>query len=92
MRPIGMVDTVRAMASAGCLSTTGVSVGPGLVTLERIRWSLRSYLAIVVKFGSELSHLTIRYTILPHLHTFSSIPVGEEGERVLAFGSVAQIA
>jgi hypothetical protein len=36
MRPIGMVDTIRAMASAGCPSITGVSVGPGLMTLERM--------------------------------------------------------
>jgi hypothetical protein len=36
IRPIGMVDTIRAMASAGCPSITGVSVGPGLTTFERI--------------------------------------------------------
>ncbi len=27
MRPIGMVDTIRAIASTGCLSMAGVSVG-----------------------------------------------------------------
>ena len=36
MRPIGMVETIRAIASAGWPSIAGVSVGPGLITFERI--------------------------------------------------------
>src|SRR6266478_6981930 len=36
IRPIGMVDTIRTMASAGCPSMTGVSVGPGLMTVLEI--------------------------------------------------------
>src|SRR5580700_1693011 len=35
MRPIGIVDAIFAMASGGCRSTSGVTVGPGLKTLER---------------------------------------------------------
>src|SRR5258708_2103531 len=34
MRPIGMVDKSLAMASAGCWPIAGVSVGPGLRTLN----------------------------------------------------------
>src|ERR1700722_13970725 len=36
MRPIGMVDAIHAIASAGSPSITGVSVGPGLTTFERM--------------------------------------------------------
>src|ERR1700722_2538331 len=46
IRPMGMVETIRAMASAGCPSMTGVSVGPGLITLERIWRSLRSQVQV----------------------------------------------
>jgi hypothetical protein len=46
IRPIGMVDTIRAMASAGCPSISGVSVGPGLITLDRILRSLRSEIGL----------------------------------------------
>src|SRR6202007_1751900 len=49
MRPIGMVDTIRAMASAGCPSIAGVSVGPGLITFERICRSLRSEVQVRTK-------------------------------------------
>src|ERR1700693_4972311 len=42
MRPIGTVDTIQAIASAGCRATCGVSTGPGLRTFERIRRSLSS--------------------------------------------------
>jgi hypothetical protein len=49
MRPIGMVDTIRAMASVGCPSITGVSVGPGLITFERIWRSLRSEVQVRTK-------------------------------------------
>src|ERR1700722_713948 len=48
-RPIGMVDTIRAMASAGCPSIAGVSVGPGLITFERIWRSLRSNVQVRTK-------------------------------------------
>src|SRR5258707_1573708 len=42
IRPIGIVDTIRAIASTGCRVTCGVSVGPGLRTFERIRRSFNS--------------------------------------------------
>jgi hypothetical protein len=34
MRPIGMVNTIRAIASLGCPSIAGASVGPGLRTFD----------------------------------------------------------
>jgi hypothetical protein len=49
IRPIGIVDTIRAMASAGCPSTIGVSLGPGLTTFERIWRSLRSEIQVRAK-------------------------------------------
>src|SRR6266851_2456605 len=49
MRPIGIVDTIRAIASAGCPSIAGVSVGPGLITFERIWRSLRSEVQVRTK-------------------------------------------
>ncbi len=36
IRPIGMVDTIRAITSGGWRLTNGVLIGPGLTTLERI--------------------------------------------------------
>jgi hypothetical protein len=42
MRPIGIVDTNLAIASGGRRSTSGVSVGPGLRTFERMRRSFSS--------------------------------------------------
>src|SRR5260370_41659379 len=42
MRPIGMVDTIRAIASTGCRVTSGVSVGPGLRPFARIRRAFSS--------------------------------------------------
>src|ERR1700730_3454611 len=42
MRPIGMVDTMRATASAGRRVVSCVSSGPGLATFERIWRSYRS--------------------------------------------------
>src|SRR4030088_2308990 len=42
MRPIGMVVRILAMASGGCRSTSGVLIGPGLRTLERMRRSFSS--------------------------------------------------
>src|SRR5579862_4043265 len=36
MRPMGMVDTMRAITSADCRLTSGVLIGPGLTTFERI--------------------------------------------------------
>jgi hypothetical protein len=41
MRPIGTVDTIRAITSADCRLTSGVLIGPGLTTLERIRRSFQ---------------------------------------------------
>jgi hypothetical protein len=49
MRPIGMVDTIRAIASAGCPTTAGVSVGPGLTTFERMRRSFNSAVQVRMK-------------------------------------------
>src|ERR1700693_3624280 len=40
MRPIGMVDTIRAITSGDCRLASGVLIGPGLTTFERIRRSL----------------------------------------------------
>src|SRR5437879_10002102 len=37
MRPMGMVDTIRAITSADCRLASGVLIGPGLTTFERIR-------------------------------------------------------
>src|ERR1700739_3146289 len=42
MRPIGTVDTIRAITSADCRLASGVLIGPGLTTFERIRRSFRS--------------------------------------------------
>jgi len=36
MRPIGIVDTIRAMTSPDCRFTSGVLMGPGLTTFERM--------------------------------------------------------
>src|SRR5882762_9428915 len=46
MRPIGMVDTIRAITSADCRLTSGVLIGPGLTTFERIRRSFRSVVQV----------------------------------------------
>src|ERR1700723_853752 len=49
MRPIGMVDTMRAITSADCRPTSGVLIGPGLITLERIRRPFRSVVQVRTK-------------------------------------------
>src|SRR6202451_4230349 len=49
MRPIGMVDTIRAITSADCRLASGVSIGPGLTTFERIRRSFRSVVQVRAK-------------------------------------------
>src|SRR6202453_582182 len=49
MRPIGMVDTMRAITSADCRPTSGVLIGPGLITFERIRRSFRSVVQVRTK-------------------------------------------
>src|ERR1700722_5217359 len=49
MRPIGMVDTMRAITSADCRLTSGVLIGPGLTTFERIRRSFRSVVQVRTK-------------------------------------------
>src|SRR5258708_16795683 len=42
MRPIGMVATILAMMSGDWISTSGVLIGPGLRTFERMRRSFNS--------------------------------------------------
>src|SRR5579863_756611 len=49
MRPIGMVDTIRAITSADCRFARGVLIGPGLTTCERIWRSLRSVVQVRAK-------------------------------------------
>src|ERR1700730_4731043 len=46
MRPIGMVDTIRAMTSEDCRLASGVLIGPGLTTFERIRRSFKSVVQV----------------------------------------------
>jgi hypothetical protein len=36
MRPIGTVDTMRAITSGDCRLVSGVLIGPGLITFDRI--------------------------------------------------------
>ncbi len=55
MRPIGTVDTIRAMASGGAPFASGVSVGPGLRTFERIR---RSFVEVFLGDLSQRKELT----------------------------------
>ena len=42
IRPIGIVDTIRSMISAGWSVTGAVPTGPGLTTFERMWRSLSS--------------------------------------------------
>src|SRR3984885_6025054 len=49
MRPMGMVDTIRAITSGDCRLASGVLIGPGLTTLERIRRSFRSVVQVRTK-------------------------------------------
>src|SRR6202021_4174813 len=49
MRPIGMVDTIRAITSGDCRLARGVLTGPGLTTFERIRRSFRSVVQVRTK-------------------------------------------
>src|SRR5260370_42175032 len=42
IRPIGMVETIRAITSGDSRLARGVLIGPGLTTFERIRRSFRS--------------------------------------------------
>jgi hypothetical protein len=49
MRPIGMVDTIRAITSGDCRLTNGVLIGPGLTTFERILRSFRSVVQVRTK-------------------------------------------
>src|SRR5260370_38545693 len=49
MRPIGIVDTIRAITSADCRLASGVLIGPGLTTFERIPRSFRSVVQVRTK-------------------------------------------
>src|SRR3984893_7473322 len=49
MRPIGMVDTIRAITSGDCRLARCVLTGPGLTTFERIRRSFRSVVQVRTK-------------------------------------------
>ena len=49
MRPMGTVDTIRAITSADCRLASGVLIGPGLTTFERIRRSFRSVVQVRTK-------------------------------------------
>src|SRR6202046_1542321 len=49
MRPIGTVDTIRAITSGDCRLASGVLIGPGLTTFERIRRSFRSVVQVRTK-------------------------------------------
>src|SRR5580658_10594373 len=49
MRPMGMVDTIRAITSADCRFVSDVLIGPGLTTFERIWRSLRSVVQVRTK-------------------------------------------
>src|SRR3984893_19067297 len=49
MRPIGMVDTIRAITSADCRLARDVLIGPGLTTFERMRRSFRSVVQVRTK-------------------------------------------
>src|ERR1700722_5264377 len=49
IRPIGIVDTILAMVSGDCRATIGVSTGPGLTTLERMRRSFNSEVHVRTK-------------------------------------------
>src|SRR5216683_6535208 len=49
MRPIGIVDTIRAITSEDCRFARGVLIGPGLTTFERIRRSFRSVVQVRTK-------------------------------------------
>jgi hypothetical protein len=60
IRPIGMVDTIRAIRSADCRLTSGVSIGPGLTTFERIRRSFRS--VVQVRTKDRIAALLAAYT------------------------------
>src|ERR1700691_736014 len=46
MRPIGMVDTIRATTSGESRLASAVLIGPGLTTFERIRRSFRSVVQV----------------------------------------------
>src|SRR5580693_10619810 len=60
MRPIGIVDTIRAMTSADCRLARGVLIGPGLTTFERIRRSFRSVVQVLTK--ERIAALLAAYT------------------------------
>src|SRR5579864_4736818 len=49
IRPMGMVETIRATTSGDCRLTSGVLIGPGLTTFERIRRSFRSVVQVRTK-------------------------------------------
>src|SRR5258707_8736905 len=60
MRPIGTVDTIRAITSGDCRLASGVLIGPGLTTLERIRRSFRS--VVQVRTKERMAALLAAYT------------------------------
>src|SRR5258708_23624360 len=60
MRPIGMVDTIRAITSADCRIASGVLIGPGLTTFERMRRSFRS--VVQVRTKERIAALLAAYT------------------------------
>src|SRR5437899_3272103 len=74
MRPIGMVDTIRAITSADCRLANGVLIGPGLTTFERIRLSFRS--VVQVRTKERIAALWTYFTI-PILYTYPGF-VAEE--------------
>src|ERR1700733_13041096 len=49
MRPIGTVESIRAITSADCRLVSGVLIGPGLKTFDRIWRSLRSAVQVRTK-------------------------------------------
>src|SRR5258708_2678059 len=59
MRPMGMVDTIRAITSADCRLASGVSLGPGLTTFERMRRSFRS----VVHVGADCLYGLVEFLL-----------------------------
>ena len=63
MRPMGTLETIRAMASGGAPLAKGVSVGPGLKTFERIPRSFNSTVQAHTKL--RIAALVAPYTQNP---------------------------
>src|SRR5208282_2984230 len=60
IRPIGMVDTIRATTSEDSRLASGVLIGPGLTTFDRIRRSFRS--VVQVRTKERIAALLAAYT------------------------------